>query len=74
MIEQTIRLPPRATSFTAVCEACAVDHGYLAAQVAARLPLDVDHATATCARGHVIRVERTTRDAFAVRPRMWDAA
>ena len=74
MIEQTIWLPPRATSFTAVCETCAAEHGYLAAQVAARLPLDADHGSATCARGHAIRVERANRDPFGVRPRVPHAA
>ena len=66
MLEQTIWLSPRTTAFTAVCEACAVDSGPLAAPVAGRLPLESDHGSATCPRGHVVRVERANRDPIGV--------
>ena len=67
--EQTIRLAPRATAFTAVCEACAEQglgaESWLAATVEGRLRIDQRHGTVCCARGHVLRVERATRSAAA---------
>ena len=65
MIEQTIRLAPRATAFTAVCEACAEQQlghdNWLAATVEGRLRLEDRHASVCCPRGHVLRVERMSR-------------
>jgi hypothetical protein len=58
MIDQTIWLAPRATSYTVVCEECASEHGYFGAQVEGRLELDREHSTVTCMRGHDIRIER----------------
>jgi hypothetical protein len=60
--EQTLCIPPRATSFRAVCEACASaqlpSRGYLGAVVEGTLPLARDHGSVTCAHGHTIRVLR----------------
>ena len=62
MFDQTICIPPRATSFTAVCEACAErsipSRGYVGSTVNGSLPLDSDHGHVTCSRGHEIRVLR----------------
>jgi hypothetical protein len=62
MQEQTLCIPPRATNFRAVCEACAASQlasrGYVGAVVEGSLPLDRDHGRVTCARGHEIRVLR----------------
>jgi hypothetical protein len=62
MIDQTLYIPPRATSFTAVCEACASSQlpsrGYVGATVEGRLSLERDHGSVTCPRGHAIRVLR----------------
>jgi hypothetical protein len=64
MLEQTIRLSPRITAFTVVCERCAEDafapEAWLAATIGGRLGLDASHGTVTCPRGHEIRVERTS--------------
>jgi hypothetical protein len=60
--EQVVTISARATSFTAVCEACSqVDHalGYSGSTFAGRLDLDLDHGTFLCRRGHAVRVERT---------------
>lgn len=60
--EQTLCIPPRATSFRAVCEACAStqlpSRGYLGATVEGSLPLERDQGRVTCPRGHDIRVLR----------------
>jgi hypothetical protein len=65
MFEQTIRLGPRATAFTAVCEACAERglgaESWLAATVQGRLRIDQARGTICCPRGHVLRVERAQR-------------
>jgi hypothetical protein len=65
IFEQTIRLAPRATAFTAVCEACAElslgTESWLAATVEGRLRIDQSHGSVCCARGHVLRVERAVR-------------
>jgi hypothetical protein len=67
MIEQTIWLAPRATAFTAVCEACAEQRlgpeSWLAARVEGRLRLEDRHASVCCPRGHVLRVERRSHAA-----------
>jgi hypothetical protein len=61
-IEQTLCIPPRATSFRAVCEMCASSQlpsrGYVGAVVEGSLPLERDQGRVTCARGHSIRVLR----------------
>ena len=68
--EQTIWLAPRATAFTAVCDAClADDHGfedYLGASVSGTLRLDANRGSAVCRRGHQIRVERADRSLAGV--------
>ena len=60
--EQTICIPPRATSFRAVCEACASaqlpNRGYVGAIVDGQLPLERDQGRVSCPRGHDIRVLR----------------
>jgi hypothetical protein len=60
--QQTVCIPPRATAFRAVCEACASSQlpsrGYVGAIVEGTLPLDREHGTASCPRGHDIRVLR----------------
>jgi hypothetical protein len=62
MHEQTIWLPPRATAFTEICEACEeespVATGCSHAVVSGALRLDAAHGWATCPRGHEIRVLR----------------
>ena len=59
--DQVVRLSPRATSFTAVCELCVeLDSiaNWSGSTFAGRLDLDLDHGTFLCRRGHSIRVER----------------
>ena len=62
MNEQTIWLPPRATSFTEICEWCEeefpVSTGETHATVSGQLRLEDDRGWATCARGHTMRVLR----------------
>ena len=62
LVEQTLCIPPRATSFRAVCEACASSQlpsrGYVGAVVEGTLPLERDQGRVSCARGHTIRVLR----------------
>jgi hypothetical protein len=62
MLEQTIRLSPRITAFTVVCERCAEEglgpEAWLSATIIGRLGLDASHGMVSCARGHDIRVER----------------
>ena len=60
MHEQTIWLPPRATAFTEVCEACEEERwtGGPWATVSGTLRLDEDHGWATCQQGHTMRVMR----------------
>jgi hypothetical protein len=59
--DQVVRISTRATSFTAVCEAC-VDldaiAGWTGSTFAGRLDLDLGHGTFLCRRGHSVRVER----------------
>ena len=65
MHEQTIWLPPRATSFTEICEACEEEHpadgAFGHATVSGQLRLEDDHGWATCRRGHTMRVLRMGR-------------
>jgi len=60
--EQTLCIPPRATSFRAVCELCAssqlASRGYVGAVVEGTLQLTRDHGHVRCERGHEIRVMR----------------
>jgi hypothetical protein len=66
LTEQTLYLPPRATAFRAVCEACQetqlASRGYVGATVEGTLRLEDSHGSAQCARGHLIRVVRATPD------------
>jgi hypothetical protein len=59
---QTLCIPPRATAFRAVCEACAAtqlpSRGYLGATVEGKLPLGREYGWVVCSRGHEIRVLR----------------
>jgi len=62
--EQTVRISPRATSFTVVCEACAqlaTADGYLGAAVTGLLPIDSRRGSIECPRGHRLNVEREGR-------------
>ena len=66
--EQVVEISASATSFTAVCEACAtLDSalGFSGSTFAGRLELDLDHGTFLCRRGHQVRVERVERAAAA---------
>jgi hypothetical protein len=67
LAEQTLYLPPRTTSFRAVCEACQdqqlASRGYLGATIDGTLPLEVARGHVECERGHRIRVVRATPDA-----------
>ena len=62
LVEQTLCIPPRATTFRAVCEACAAtqlpSRGYVGAIVEGKLPLEKDQGHISCSRGHEIRVLR----------------
>jgi hypothetical protein len=62
--EQIVVISARATSFTAVCDACVeLDSiaGWSGSTFGGRLDLDLDHGTFLCRRGHPIRVEREPR-------------
>ena len=67
---QTIWLPPRATAFTAVCDACLANtealDGYVGVTVAGSLRLEDQYGWATCRRGHRIRVRRVEPDLAGV--------
>ena len=59
--EQVLEISASATSFTAVCEACATQdsaEGFSRSTFAGRLELDLDHGTFLCRRGHSVRVLR----------------
>jgi hypothetical protein len=62
LTEQTLYVPPRATAFRAVCERCLSDQlssrGYVGATIDGSLALEDSEGSATCARGHEIRVVR----------------
>jgi hypothetical protein len=64
MEDQRIILPPRATSFRAVCSACQADQppsrGYLGSIVEGALALDDDRGSIVCTRGHEIELVRET--------------
>jgi hypothetical protein len=66
MIDQTVWLAARATSFTVVCEECAAEHGYLGARVEGRLELEREHTATCCSRGHPISVLRAVHDPVGV--------
>jgi hypothetical protein len=65
--EQTLCIPPRATTFRAVCEACASaqlpSRGYVGSTVDGRLPLEATRGSLVCPRGHRIRIVRATPEA-----------
>jgi len=66
--EQVVEISASATSFTAVCEACATldsAQGFSGSSFAGRLELDLDHGIFLCRRGHQVRVERVERPAAA---------
>jgi hypothetical protein len=66
--EQLLEIPASATSFTATCEACAMQdlaEGFSSSTFAGRLDLDLDHGTFLCRRGHHVRVERASAAAEA---------
>lgn len=67
MIDQTVWLAARATSYTVVCEECAAEHGFLGARVVGRLELEREHTATSCSRGHPISVVRTSDDPIGVR-------
>ncbi len=59
--EQMIRIAPRATAFTVVCELCAEEDGadgWAGSTFAGRLDLDLDHGLFLCRRGHTVQVQR----------------
>jgi hypothetical protein len=59
--EQVIRISPRATAFTAVCDLCVeldAIAGWSGSTFAGRLDLDLEHGNFLCRRGHSVRVER----------------
>jgi hypothetical protein len=59
--EQVVSVSARATSFTAVCDACVeldAIAGWSGATFAGRLDLDLDRGTFLCRRGHSVRVLR----------------
>ena len=62
MYDQTIWLSPRATGFTEACELCEEEHPEwartAAASITGTLRLDEAHGSATCRRGHEVRVLR----------------
>ena len=66
MIDQTVWLAPKATSYVVVCEECAAEYGYLGARVEGRLELERGHTAVACERGHEIRVERADRNPIGV--------
>jgi hypothetical protein len=58
---QVLAISASATSFTAVCEACATQdsaEGFSSSTFAGRLELDLDGGTFLCRRGHHVRIER----------------
>jgi hypothetical protein len=68
--EQTVVLLGRMTSFTAVCEACQAEQvsgllaeAWLGARISGSLKLEDDRGSATCARGHEVRLIRAGRSA-----------
>jgi hypothetical protein len=59
--DQVVQVSPRATAFTAVCDACVeldAIAGWSGSTFAGRLDLDLGHGTFLCRRGHSVRVER----------------
>ena len=60
-LAQRVTVAARATSFTAICEACAAldsAAGWSSSTFAGRLDLDVPQATFLCRRGHSVLVGR----------------
>jgi hypothetical protein len=61
MIDQTVWLAARATSYTIVCAECASDHSVLGSRVEGRLELEREYTATYCSRGHLISVVRGNR-------------
>ena len=68
--EQTVVLPDRVTSFTAVCHACLEEQlaalendSWIGAKVSGELWLEDDTGWVSCARGHRVRLIRAGRSA-----------
>ena len=64
LLGQVVRIAPRVTGFTVVCQACAEEarDGYApGASVSGTLSLDRRQGTVECRRGHAIDVEREPR-------------
>jgi hypothetical protein len=66
--EQTVVLLGRMTSFTTECDACVdeqlaglLDDAWIGARISGALELDDDLGSATCARGHRVRLIRAGR-------------
>jgi len=60
-LPQLVTISPRATSFTAVCRACARamhEPGWTGATFAGRLDLDLESGVFLCRHGHEVHVER----------------
>ena len=60
-LPQLVTISPRATSFTAVCQACARamhEPGWTGATFAGRLDVDLESGVFLCRRGHEVIVER----------------
>jgi hypothetical protein len=64
MEPQRIILPPRATSFRAVCAACQANQppsrGYVGSIVVGELAPGEDRGSVVCKRGHTIELVRET--------------
>ena len=63
MGDQVVHISAHATSFTAICDACAAldaADGYSSSTFAGRLDSDLGHGVFLCRRGHTVRVERST--------------
>jgi len=67
MMDQTVWLAARATSYTVVCEECAAEYGYSRARVEGRLELERDHTATCCLRGHPISILRALREPVGAR-------
>ena len=67
MVDQTVWLAARATSYTVVCEECAAEHGYLGSRVVGRLELEREHTATCCTRGHAISVVRALDEPVGLR-------
>jgi hypothetical protein len=58
---QVVRISPKATSFTAVCDDCAreaAEPGWATATFSGRLDLDIGSGMFLCRKGHRVHVQR----------------